>query len=259
MENKRGLTILVVILITAFLLAAWQMATWNVMIVRPPEENKDYIGLVIQAFTADPIGLLFGEKEGSAPMLPYFGLGLVLMWAVFLVERHYRWRDLLVAGRRTSILSGTDRFFWSSLTWCLYTTIFVMVAWIFGAAAQHYQWYACFPRTIQGVVHQCYLGEQGSMDKYTHFLSAGAIAALIATVNLTDILMVEGRRGRLLEFAVWVALIVAIAFGFENIESSAPSVYVNVYLNSVTDILAGVAGGIMNLLVYNIIVPLNDT
>ena len=214
-------------------------SVWNATVQSPPEGRKDYVGQVVTAFTSDPIGLLFGETEGSAPLLKFFLVGLIWIWLSYALGRFYsRWKRV------------TDRLYWSSLLWCVYATVVVMAAWIIGAAAQHYQWYACF--------YHCYPGEEGTMDKVPHAFTPAALAAIVATVNFKDVLGLHGRFGRLLELAIGMLILILVIFQFENMESANPTLYVNMYLNSLGDILVGVAASAFQFCFYNLVVPYEE-
>ena len=239
-QNRFGLAIILGLILFMSIACLQAYSVWQSTITIPPQDvGKDYIGQVIQAFTGDPIALLFGETQGSAPLLKFFSLGLIWIWASYLIPRLYE--------RSRHI---TDRFYWSSFAWCLYATVFIMVAWIFGAAAQHFGWYACY--------FHCYPGEEGTMDKVTHIFSPGAIAAIMVTVNLQDLLKLRGRTGRILELAAFFLIMVWIIISFENIETRNASVYVNVLWNSVTDIAAGLLAVSFQFSFYNLVVPYEE-
>lgn len=206
----------------------------------PPPE-KDYWALYTTALAKDPIGVMFYLETGSSPFLRYFLFGLLWIWCAYLAGRLWPRHQHIV-----------DRMFWSSFWWCIYATAFVMLAWTFGAVAQYYSWYACLTPGY------CSTQPQGTMDKYTHFLSMGALTTMLLTVNFKDALGLRGRTGRLIELAIVLSVIFCIPVYWEYAELGDPSRYVSTYIDAVTDLIAGIGGGIYNILAYNLIVPYEE-
>jgi hypothetical protein len=247
-SNRAGLIIAALLIVGLGIACLQAYSRWTQVIQVPPEEaSKDYFGKIIAYLLSDPLACLFGQTQGSGPFLQYFSIGLMWIWASYGLGRWYpRWKHV------------ADKLFWSSFEWCGYATVIVMAAWIFGASAQHFQWYACFPETINGISYQCQPGQQGTMDVGTHYMTLSALGAIFATVNFKDVLGLYGRRGRLLEFAINMLLLGLIVINFEVIESGNPAVYVNVIWNSVSDMLVGIAGGLTSNLGYNLVVPYEE-
>lgn len=249
-QNRLGLAIVSAVIIGLIIICVGEYAKWSTSVVVPPQDvGKDYVGQAWGAFTVDPIGLLFGESEGSGPFLACFLVGLIWLWAMWIIGA------VAYVGSHERTHYVVRKIFWSNLAWCLIATCIVMGAWIFGAAAQHFNWYACYPITINGVVHECYPGEQGRLDTVTHILSLAAIAAILVTVDIYDMLGLKGYTGRVLEVTVFILLMVTIMLWWEVYESANPAVYVNVLINSETDIGAGTVGSLLSILAYNLVVP----
>ena len=221
-----GLASIIIILATAwYYYSAWFAATDKTSMV-------DYAGKAWAWFISNPIAALFGETEGSAPWLKYLGIGLIWIWASFAIG-HF--------------VPRMEQHFWGNLSWCLAATSVVMVAWIYGAAAQHFQWYACF--------YHCYPGEEGTMDKVTHFLTPAAIMSILLTVNIMDSLHLNGRTGRAIELGIMIALVILIPVWWEWQEVLNPTLYLSIFVNSFTDMLTGWIGGLFTIAWYNWIVP----
>jgi hypothetical protein len=123
---------------------------------------------------------------------------------------------------------------------------------IFNGAAQHYQWYACHTPGY------CSAQPQGTMDKYTHFLSAGAIMAILVTLNIKDLLGLKGRTGRALELLLLLLAPLVLVLYWEYAELLDPARYVSQYMDSVTDMIAGMLGSVFTLLLYNLAVPFEE-
>ncbi len=250
MDNKKGYLVALAILIVLGGLCFYQYQVWTQTILVAPEDvGKDYIGQVLSSYTFDR---LFLQTEGSAPLLKYFTIGLFWIWFMYLLPNALE----TLRGKPTS--KFWESLSWTNLPWAIAATFIVVIAWGIGAAAQHYQWYACFPVTIDGIVHQCFQGEQGTMDAVTHFWTPAAVIAITSTVNFMDILKLKGRNGRLLDLAIQGLLLILVAITFENVESGNPSIYKNTISNSEKDIAMGIVGGVMTLLGYNLAVPFKE-
>jgi hypothetical protein len=246
--NRVGHTIALLLLVGLLIVCVQQYGVWSQVTTASPEDvGKDYLGKVLGLFIADPIKLLFGETEGSAPLLKFFSIGLVWIWTSYALGRAWSKQRHVV-----------DRLYWGSLVWCIWATVWVLFAWIWAAGVQHFGWYACYPQTIQGVLHQCYPGEQGTLDGTTHWFTPGALFSIIATVNIMDVLGLRGRIGRGLELGIKIAIMFLIIISFEIIESGNPAVYVNTFINSWTDILFGLASVGFNAGWYEVIVPYEE-
>jgi hypothetical protein len=203
----------------------------------PPPPGKDYVGLVVQAFLKDPIGITLNQNEGSGPWLRLFPLGLIWIWASYFIKRKYAEHRHIV-----------DKLFWANFAWCVWATIFVLVTMIFNGAAQHYQWYACLTPGY------CSPQPQGTMDKYTHGLATGSIIAILATLNIKDLLGLRGRFGRLLEIALLLSVIAVAVIYWEWAELLDLLRYVSTYIDAETDVIVGIMVAAFNLLFYNLVV-----
>lgn len=146
-QNRLGLILALSMILLLLGLAIYY---WNELIVRTNIEGaQDYIGLTLQALLGDPIGLLFYQTEGSAPFLKYFSIGIAWIWGSYVFQEKFK----------------TYTYFWGNIYWCVYATAFIMIAWVYGPAMRHYGWYACY--------YHCYPGEEGTMDKISHFEPSG--------------------------------------------------------------------------------------
>jgi len=233
-SSKVGLVIgtgaiIVLLALTGYYWTGWLAHTEKTHMV-------DYSGIALNYFLSDPVGCLFGQTEGSGPMLPYFGIGLIWIWTSYFVVRRF---------------PRMETFFWGNLAWCLAATLIVLLAWVYGAATQHFQWYACF--------YHCAPGEEGTMDKVTHFLTPAALMAILTTINLQDSLGMHGRKGRMVELGILIAVAVLVPVWWEYAETLAPAVYTSVYMNSITDMLTGWVSSLFMIGWYNWIVPYEGT
>jgi len=223
--EKSGKIGLVVGIAVIALLLGLTLYYYNEWFARTDKSQMvNYSGLAWSWFLSDPINALFGQTEGSAPYLKYLGLGLVWIWGSFLIVRKF---------------PKMERFFWGNFAWCLLATLFVMMAWIYGAATQHFNWYACFSHVVNGQAYPCYPGEEGTMDKVTHFLSPAAMMAILLTINVQDSLGLHGRLGRAIELGIFLSFGLLLPIWWEYSEALAPAIYVSEYMNSVTDYLMG--------------------
>jgi len=239
-SNRTGLALAGLIIAGLAVASIFYEQQWA-MLIGPMPPGKDYLGMVINYFLSDPIDVIFGQKEGSGPYLPYLLWGIVWAWASYLIKRLWEsWRHI------------TDQVFWTNFIWSAWATIFILTAIIFNAAAQHFQWYACLTPGY------CSPQPQGTMDKYTHFLAAGSITAIIVTLNIKDLLGLKGRTGRAIELVIILSAIVLIDQFWTYSESLYPKVYLSLYIDSITDTLADWLGAIFNLLLYNLIVPFEE-
>jgi hypothetical protein len=96
------------------------------------------------------------------------------------------------------------------------------------------------------------------MDKYTHFLSMGALTSMVLTLNIKDLLGLHGRTGRLLELGIIFSFVCFLPIYWEYAELGDPARYVSTYIDAITDLLAGSLGGIFNILIYNLVVPYEE-
>lgn len=247
-SNQLGLIIACLAIIGLSITIIQEISVWqHVIVVTPEDAKKDYVGKVWRWFLADPIKALFGEKEGSAPYLQYLPIGLAWMWGSYGAGRIWSKHKHVV-----------DRLYWSSFAWCVYATLFVMGAWIWAAGVQHFQWYACTPQTIGGVIHQCYQGEQGTMDGSTHITTPGALMAILLTVNIEDVLGLRGRIGRGLALGILLGIMELVIIVFEVIESGNPAVYANLLWNSIPDMGFGTLAALLQAGWYNTCVPYEE-
>lgn len=72
------------------------------------------------------------------------------------------------------------------------------------------------------------------------------------------ILGLKGRLGRAVEIFIVFLIIVFIAVSWEYTEAMNPARYVSIYMNSVTDMLAGALGAATQVFAYNWIVPYEE-
>jgi len=238
-SNRTGLAVILGAIAVLSALSIYYYQLWAAL-MGPIPPGKDYIGLVVQAFLNNP-GMMLNQTEGSGPWLRLFPIGLIWIWASYLIKRKYEeYRHI------------TDQLFWSNFVWCLWATIFVLMTMIFNGAAQHYQWYACLTPGY------CSAQPQGTMDKYTHFLSAGAIMAILVTLNIKDLLGLKGRTGRALELLLLLLAPLVLVLYWEYAELLDPARYVSQYMDSVTDMIAGMLGSVFTLLLYNLAVPFEE-
>lgn len=240
-SSKIGLVVGIAAIVLLVGLTFYYYGEWFALTNK--SQMVDYAGLAWSWFLSDPAGALFGQTEGSAPYLKYFGLGLVWIWASFLIVRRF---------------PKLEQFFWGNLAWCLLATFFVVMAWVYGAATQHFNWYACFSHVVNGQTYPCYPGEEGSMDKVTHFLSPAAIMAILLTINLQDSLGLHGRIGRGIELGIFLAFGLLLPIWWEYSEALAPTIYVSEYMNSVTDYLMGWLAAFFMAGWYNWCVPYSE-
>ena len=189
----------------------------------------------------DPVGVLFYLNTGSSPFLRYYLLGLIWIWLAYLVGRLW--------SRHKHII---DKLFWSSFWWCICATVIIWFAWSFGAVVQYNFWYGC------PTPGYCSPQPQGMMDKYTHLLSEGALLAMLATVNFKDALGLKGRTGRIVEVGILIAVIFFLPIYWEYAELGDPSRYVSTYIDAITDMFAGICGGLLTVLTYNLVVPYSE-
>lgn len=235
LQNRVGFVLAVSVIFVLLALTAYY---WNEWIIRTNKEGvQDYVGLTFQALVSDPIGLLFYQTEGSAPYLKFFSIGIAWIWG------SYAYQTFQKKFTRYT-------YFWGNIYWCVYATAFIMIAWVYGAAMQHYGWYACY--------HHCYPGEEGTMDKISHFMSPAAIAAIVLTVDIMGLLGLKGRLGRAVEISIVFLTIVFIAVRWEYTEAMNPARYASIYMNSLTDMLAGALGAATQVFAYNWIVPYEE-
>ena len=239
-QNRIGLAIGIGLILLFSLLFFQYYGMWQER-MGPPPVGKDYWTLYTKALAKDPIGIMFYLETGSSPFLRYFLFGLLWIWCAYLAGRLWPRHQHIV-----------DRMFWSNFWWCIYATIFVMLAWTFGAVAQYYSWYAC------PAPGYCSPQPQGMMDKYTHFLSMGALAAMVLTVNFEDLLGLHGRTGRILELAIVLSFVFFLPMYWEYAELGDPARYTSTYIDAVTDFFVSTLGGIVNILVYNLVVPYEE-
>ena len=239
-QNRTGLAIAVGLILLFSLLFFQYYNLWTGRMGLPPP-GKDYWALYTGALVKDPIGVMFYLETGSSPFLRYFLVGILWIWCAYLAGRLWPRHQHIV-----------DRLFWSSFFWCIYATVFVMLAWTFGAVAQYYQWYACLTPGY------CSPQPQGTMDKFTHALSMGALTAMLLTVNFKDLLGLHGRTGRLVELGIVLSFVFFLPIYWEYAELGDPARYVSTYIDAITDLLAGIAGGGVQPLIYNLVVPYEE-
>lgn len=81
---------------------------------------------------------------------------------------------------------------------------------------------------------------------------------MLATVNFKDALGLKGRTGRIVEVGILIAVIFFLPIYWEYAELGDPSRYVSTYIDAITDMFAGICGGLLTVLTYNLVVPYSE-
>jgi hypothetical protein len=246
--TKRNLVPLIgyAVIVALAVAVLYLLTVWN-SVVDKTTMYHDYWALFWTAssqygldFWLGKVSILGRGSFGSATFLQYVPWAFILVVLIHVIRAAFeRWKH-----REVRYL-----YIWINGAWIIYGLIWLMVATGIAALAHYLNLYSMPVPNMPGVE------VKGEVDWLTHFLTPGIFVIPLLSISFYDLFQWKGRRGLLYEAILIILVMSIIMLDWEIGECGNPSVYRNLYWDSVKDIFMGYVSTVLNILVYRQIVP----
>jgi len=181
------------------------------------------------------------QSVGSSFMIKYIPFALAGLWFGFLVQSFVNniWKT-----------KGREPIFplWTNWQYMVFTTLACVVWILFVAFVQYYNLYYDPSGGIR----------PGLAGYFAHMASGFGITIILYNINLFDIFQLNGRKGRIVEVLLILAILLVIAFNYEYTEALHPEQYYSELVDMRADIFSNIFGWSLGAALYQMFVPFEE-
>jgi len=181
------------------------------------------------------------QSVGSSFMIKYIPFAVGWLWMIYLVQ--FAWNYEAEKGRREPFY-----FLWTNWKYMVFTTLACAIWILFVAFVQYYNLYYDPTGGIR----------PGLAGYFAHMASGFGITIILYNINLFDIFQLKGRKGRIVEVLLILAILLAIAFNYEYTEALHPERYYSELVDMRADIFSNIFGWSLGAALYQMFVPFEE-
>jgi len=177
------------------------------------------------------------QTVGSSFMIRYIPLALVILWVGYVIQHFWN------STHKPAVYP-----LWTNLRYLLFVTATCTVWILFVAFVQYYNLYYDPTGGIR----------PGLAGYFAHMASGFGITIILYNINLFDIFQLKGRKGRIVEVLLILAILLTIAFNYEYTEALHPEQYYSELVDMRADIFSNIFGWSLGAALYQMFVPFEE-